>query len=653
MCGIAGFLSADARLLDCPEGVISRMTSAIESRGPDDEGSWSDAVNGIALGQRRLSIIDLSPAGHQPMHSSCGRFVLVFNGEIYNHNDLRAELTTAGSSPAWKGHSDTETLLECFSVWGLDVTIRKTVGMFALALWDKYERKLFLVRDRFGEKPLYYGWAGSGEAVTLIFGSELKALRALPGFDNPVDRDVLALYMQYGVVPSPYAIYRDIYKLEAGCIMTAGMDDLRHKRGRTTQYWRMDRSFRMGLDNPILDESVALELLDTTLRKAVALQMVADVSLGAFLSGGIDSSLIVALMQSQSSRPVETFTVGFDEMGFDESPHARRVSEYLGTHHHEMKVTSTETREVIPLLPCLYDEPFADSSQIPTFLVCRAARRNVTVALSGDGGDELFGGYNRYFLADKIWSMISRVPALLRKGTSIGMRSLPVELWDRLGELLPRKHQVVRLGDKIHKLASHIQHIDSIDELYVRLLMQWPEGHDVVNGACRLATKPADRSLTEGVHNAADRMMLLDGVTYLPDDILAKVDRAAMGISLETRVPFLDHRVAELAWRIPLEMKVRDGRGKWLLRQLLYRYVPKSLIERPKAGFGIPVGQWLRGPLRDWAEGLLDEKRLREAGYLNSRIIQEMWHLHLSGRFDLTDRLWTVLMFQAWLEKQR
>lgn len=647
MCGLTGFWSNKAGLDLSSE--VEVMTQTLSHRGPDDWAVWVDEVTGVAMGHRRLSILELSEQGAQPMHSACGRYVLVFNGEIYNHLALRTELQNAGSATLWRGHSDTETLLAGFAVWGVVDTLKRTVGMFAFALWDRIEHSLTLGRDRFGEKPLYYGWV----ADAFVFGSELKALRGYPGFDNPINRGALALYLQHCTVPAPHSIYEDIFKLQPGCVLTLPSTGLAGRSLSIVLYWRLTKAVREGIVNPVKSEIEAVSLLDHALREAVALQAVADVPLGAFLSGGVDSSTIVALMQAQSERPVQTFTVGFDEAGFDESPHALAVAKHLGTDHHELRVSSADAQSVIPLLPQLYDEPFADSSQIPTYLVCKAARQHVTVALSGDAGDELFGGYNRYFWAESIWNRIAWLPSGVREVIGTGIQKVPSEAWDKLGRMLPGGHGIARLGDKSHKLAHRMKTVKSLDDLYRSLVTEWPEEIELVKGAKRLQTSLDDKSIVIGITDSEHRMMLWDSLTYLPDDILTKVDRAAMGVSLETRVPFLDHRVAELAWRLPLHMKIRGKEGKWALRQVLYKYVPRELIDRPKAGFGIPVGQWLRGPLRDWAEALLDEQRLEQEGYLNPAPIREIWRQHLSGRHDWTVRLWTVLMFQAWLEEHR
>jgi len=622
------------------------MALAIRHRGPDDSGAWTDTQDGIALGHQRLSIVDLSPAGHQPMVSANGRFVLIFNGEIYNHLELRGLLRSFRNDEEWRGNSDTETLLAGFEEWGIELTLKKTVGMFAIALWDREEKVLKLARDRLGEKPLFYGWVNGA----FVFGSELKALRAYPNFSNPVSREALALYLQHCAVPAPYSIYQDIFKLEPGCLLSLSAMDFAVKRVQIEPYWLLTDAVHHGLAAPIKSEAEAVSSLEYVLREAVALQTVADVPLGAFLSGGVDSSTIVALMQAQSSRPVKTFTVGFDENGFDESPHALAVAQHLGTEHHTLRVTAADAQAVIPLLPGMYDEPFADSSQIPTYLVSKSARQHVTVALSGDAGDELLGGYNRYFWGQRVWSRLGWMPPMLRQSLGAGIQHIPVALWDALSVVLPGAHGVSRLGDKAHKLAHRLKTVETVDDLYRSLVTEWPQGADLVLGAGRLPTKLHNASLVAGVPEAEHRMMLWDTLTYLPDDILTKVDRAAMSVSLETRVPFLDQRVVELAWRLPLHMKIRGGQGKWALRQVLYKYVPRELIERPKAGFGVPVGQWLRGPLRDWADELLDEARLEREGYLNVVTIRQIWQEHLSGRYDWTSRLWTVLMFQGWLE---
>jgi asparagine synthase (glutamine-hydrolysing) len=680
MCGFCGFITTDATFLTRAESVATSMALAMQHRGPDDSGAWADVSAGIAFGFRRLSILDLSNAGHQPMHSASGRFVMTFNGEIYNHTDLRDLLSATQlgeSAQPWRGHSDSETLLACFEAWGLEETLQKTVGMFAIALWDTQTRTLHLARDRFGEKPLYYGWATTASTATpaFVFGSELKALRAYPGFANPVSREALALYMRFTYVPAPYSIYQNIFKLEPGCMLSISSNNseavppsapLRPPavQGglRMHRWWSLASVVEGGTQNQISSEKEALETLEQRLKDAVRVQSLADVPLGAFLSGGMDSSCIVALMQAQSSRPVKTFTVGFEEAGFDESPHARAVAEYLGTEHNELFVSAKQAQAVIADLPTIYDEPFADSSQIPTHLVCKAAHQQVTVALSGDAGDELFGGYNRYFWGPRIWSRLAWLPFPARQALGAAIRAVPTSGWDFLSRpvnaLLPASKNFARAGDRAHKLAARLGDVHNLDELYNSLVSEWQYPDQVVKGAGGQADgflRESSLMLSDpwpsaGAEQDQLRMMYRDSMTYLPDDILCKVDRAAMATSLETRVPFLDHRVAELAWQLPLNMKIRNGQGKWALRQVLYKYVPKELIDRPKAGFAIPVGQWLRGPLKDWADALLDENRLEVEGYLYPKPIRNKWVQHLSGRFDHTPSLWAVLMFQSWLE---
>ena len=652
MCGFAGFLTADVSAFNGQETAINRMTQAIAHRGPDDTGSWADAQAGVALGHRRLSVVDLSAAGHQPMRSASGRFVMVFNGEIYNHMACRASLSMA---MGWRGHSDTETLLAGFEAWGVEATLQKMVGMFALALWDTQSNTLTLVRDRFGEKPLYYGWVGSGSTAAFVFGSELKALRACPGFANPVCREALALYMRFSYVPAPHSIYQNIFKLEPGCMLSFSggvpvAPDAVPRQPATPsgvvlhRWWRLSDAVSTGKQNPITHEADALQALEQCLQDAVQLQSLADVPLGAFLSGGVDSSTIVALMQKQSIRPVKTFTVGFEEAGFDESPYARAVAQHLGTDHTELFVTAAQAQAVIPDLSTMYDEPFADSSQIPTHLVCKAARQHVTVALSGDAGDELFGGYNRYFWGPRIWRQLQWMPYPARQWLSKTIHAVPLKVWDGLGH--PMGSQ--RTGEKLHKLARAVSDVRNLDDLYLNLVAEWKDPASVVKIEEFRYSAP---DTTPKNLSAVERMMYRDSTTYLPDDILCKVDRAAMATSLETRVPFLDHRVAELAWRLPMHMKIRANEGKWALRQVLYKYVPRALIERPKSGFGIPVGQWLRGPLRDWAEDLLAESRLQAEGYFYPAPIRRQWAEHLGGQRDHTASLWTVLMFQVWLKQ--
>ena len=587
------------------------------------------------------------------MISSSGRFVLAFNGEIYNHMELRKELqcVVGGDTSAWRGDSDTETLLLGFEAWGIKETIVKSVGMFALAVWDRQLQRLTLGRDRLGEKPLYYGWQGSGAGATFLFGSELKALKAHPSFSADIDRGALCLLMRHNYIPAPYSIYQQIRKLLPGNLLTVSTAQ-RDLEPET--YWSAMEMAVRGVANPFGGgaEEAVVEL-EVLLKSAVQQQMAADVPLGAFLSGGIDSSTIVALMQTQSSRAVKTFTVGFNEAGFNEAIYAKAVAKHLGTDHTELYITPQQALDVIPLLPKLYCEPFADSSAIPTFLLSKLARRHVTVSLSGDAGDELFCGYSRYLLAHTLWRRLSSVPPSLRRFASTALTSVPPNVWSSLisplQKILPASFQQVNWGDKLYK-GARVMALDSHAALYLGLVSHWEHPASVVLGATEPTTILTNsRASVFGLDNI-QRMMALDSLTYLPDDVLVKVDRAAMGVSLESRAPFLDHRVVEFAWRLPQSLKLRDGEGKWILRQVLRRHLPKELIERPKMGFGIPLGAWLRGPLKDWAEDLLDETRLLQEGYFHPAPIRQKWREHLSGRRNWQDHLWGVLMFQSWLE---
>jgi asparagine synthase (glutamine-hydrolysing) len=649
MCGIAGVVG-DPKV---SARVIGKMARSLAHRGPDDEGVWLDSEAGVGLGHRRLAIVDLSAAGHQPMHSPAGRYVLTFNGEIYNHAELRSELIAGGRQVDWRGHSDTETLLTGFDQWGIKASLERATGMFAFAVWDRQERVLTLARDRLGEKPLYYGRVG-GSRGPFLFASELKAMQEYPDFDPEVDREALALFLRYLVVPAPLSIYRGISKLPPGCILTlhSGAGD-----PVVEKYWSGADVARNGLAHADkLGAAEAADRLEQVLERAVGRQMMADVPLGAFLSGGVDSSTVVAVMQKLSSRPVKTFTVGFHEDDYNEAVHAKAVARHLGTDHTELYVTPDEARDVIPKLPSMYDEPFADSSQIPTHLISALARREVKVALSGDGGDELFGGYNRYVLTADFWRKIEGVPLPIRSGAARALKSVPAPIWDRFGAvaggLLPRSLRLARLGEKVHKGAPMLRS-ETLDQLYDWMLSQWRDPTAVVIGAPALtAAASLDIPDLEGL-GGVERMMAQDMLFYLADDILAKVDRAAMAVSLETRVPLLDPEVVEFAWKLPLDLRIRDGTTKWVLREVLYRHVPRELIERPKMGFGIPLDSWLRGPLRDWAEALLDERRLRSEGYFEAAPIRQAWNAHLNGQSNQTFKLWAVLIFQSWLEEQR
>jgi asparagine synthase (glutamine-hydrolysing) len=583
------------------------------------------------------------------MRSPGGRYVIVFNGEIYNHSELREELGAAGQAHNWRGHSDTETLLAAFEAWGIRRTLERSTGMFAFALWDRQERALTLARDRLGEKPLYYGRQRGGGAF--LFGSELKALAQHPGFIGDVDRQALTLLLRYTYIPAPFSIYRGIAKLPPGSFLTleAGAAE-----PRIEEYWSGSAVAEAGVADPLsLTADEAIDGLGQKLESAIARQMIADVPLGAFLSGGVDSSTVVALMQKLSPRPVKTFSIGFHEKGYNEAEHAQEVARHLGTEHTELYVTPEEARAVIPGLPQIYDEPFADPSQIPTHLVSKLAREHVTVALSGDGGDELFGGYTRYLMTAGLWGRIAGIPRPLRAAAARALTAVPSSAWTSLGHaaggMLPKIARFDRLGDKVHKGAPLLRS-ESAEELYGGMVSLWRDPQSLVVGGAEPPSQATGAAPELGGLGTIERMMALDMLGYLPDDILAKVDRAAMAVSLETRVPYLDHHVVEFAWRLPLDLKIRGGETKWILRQLLYRHVPRELIERPKMGFGVPIGAWLRGPLRDWAEALLDERRLLEEGYLRAGPIRQAWQDHLSGRTDQQYRLWSVLMFQSWLE---
>ncbi len=660
MCGLAGFFQPTKSLIkDESIAIGALMGKKLEHRGPDDSGVWCDVDAGIVFSHRRLSIMDISTAGHQPMVSLSGRYVVAFNGEIYNHLDMRKSLgetfptqaTNIGVLPfessvnvqRWRGYSDTETLLAGFDAWGIEATVKKSIGMFAFAVWDKQTRTLTLARDRFGEKPLYFGWQGD----TFLFGSELAALKVHPAFNAGIDRGSICLLLRHNYIPAPYSIYKGIAKLNPGCLLSVSSTQ---KDPILFKYWdtfsvALDRAANPFSGNP--DEAV--DALEVLVKNAVRQQMMADVPLGAFLSGGIDSSVVVSLMQAQSSRPIKTFTIGFNEDGYNEAQHAKAVARHLGTEHAELYVTPEQAMEVIPRLPNLYSEPFADSSQIPTFLVSQLAKQSVSVSLSGDAGDELFCGYDRYLFAAKLWKNLAHIPLPLREATAKSITIFPPIGWDNLIKFIPRDNRFDMLGDKLHKGAGLLSS-RTLDDLYLKMVsgirnpVDWViDGYEPLTNLMRVNSDLNDLS-------PIDRMMLLDAVSYLPDDNLVKVDRAAMGVSLESRVPFLDHRIVEFAWSVPLNYKLRDGQTKWLLRQVLYRYVPHELIDRPKMGFAIPLKDWLLGPLKDWAENLLDETRLRREGYFYPELIRKMWAEHLSGRRNWTAQLWNVLMFQAWLE---
>lgn len=624
MCGICGFWGQRSDALPLADAMAARLMH----RGPDSAGSWSDARSGIALAHRRLSIVDLSEAGHQPMTSQNGRFRISYNGEIYNHLALRTELE-ASAPRTWRGHSDTETLLEAFSTWGVEETLRRANGMFAIALWDSHRQELHLARDRLGEKPLYWGEL-DGE---LVFGSELKAIRAHPGWTGEIDRDVLALYFRYHYVPTPFCIYKGLHKLAPGHWMTVSASG--RTRSAPRPYWSLRATVEEGAAQPFKgSDREAIDRLEALLSDAVGLRMMADVPLGAFLSGGVDSTTVVALMQAQSTRPVQTFSIGFDEGAYNEAHHAKAVAAHIGTQHSELYVRPQDALAVVPQLPEIWDEPFADVSQIPTLLVSRLARRSVTVSLSGDGGDELFYGYSRYLHVDRLWSRFSTVPASLRSVAGSAMQLIP-DRW--------RNTQVERFAAAFDMRSG--------EDLYRASVSFARQPVKMVIGAQEPVTLLNDPAQWPAA-GLPERMMYLDAGTYLPDDVLTKVDRASMAASLEARVPLLDHRVVEFAWRLPMTMKMRDGVTKWALREVLYRHVPRALMDRPKMGFGVPIDTWLNGPLRDWADDLLSETRLSRDGYLDVAAVRRLWLEHRDGRHQWHFHLWGVLMFQAWLDAQ-
>ena len=624
------------------------MISAIRHRGPDDEGFWHESEFNVCFGHRRLSIVDLSSHGHQPMVSYSDRYVIVFNGEIYNHLLLRENLKSSGVDIAWRGHSDTETLLACIDTWGLEKTIKKCSGMFAIALFDKKDNSIYLVRDRMGEKPLYYGVQNG----VFLFGSELKALKKHPAFQGEIDRNSLALQLKYNYIPTPYSIYKDIKKLIPGTILKVDASN-KHANieaiGSPIAFWSLKEVAINAQSNIYTGNAIeAVNDLDKLLSQSVKGQMEADVPLGAFLSGGIDSSLIVSLMQSQSLSPVETFSIGFEEEGYNEAVYAKQIAQHLDTKHTELYVSAQDAMNVIPKLSSLYDEPFSDSSQIPIYLVSAMTKESVTVSLSGDAGDELFGGYNRYIWTRKIWNKVKYMPPSVRSFIAWGMTSVSPMVWNKI------LRQIVSMplpGDKIHKLAN-ILPAKSAEDFYFHLISHWHDVNNVVIGA-KCSVAPVVSSSTRlDLGGIEQNMMYLDSISYLPDDILTKVDRAAMGVSLETRIPFLDHHVVEFAYQLPLSMKIQNGESKWILKQVLDKYIPRELMERPKMGFGVPIDSWLRGPLRDWAESLLDESRLKQEGFFHAEPIRQKWNEHLSGSRNWQHHLWDVLMFQSWLENQ-
>jgi asparagine synthase (glutamine-hydrolysing) len=653
MCGIAGFI--DTTLQNSSENLHAtarRMGETLRHRGPDDAGIWVDASAGVALAHRRLSILDVSPAGHQPMVSGSGRYVIVYNGEIYNFQELRKELEKSNDAPLhFRGHSDTEVLLACFDSWNVEPTLSRVNGMFAFALWDRQDRVLYLGRDRLGEKPLYYGWIGN----VFLFGSELKALRAHPRFGAEINLDALALYLRHNCVPAPHSIYRGVQKLLPGTFLA--VTGQRLPNPIPVPFWSLRQVAESGVASSFRgSDTEALDQLEVLLRDAVRIRMLSDVPLGAFLSGGVDSSLVASLMQAESTRRIKTFSIGFRDTEYDEAKDAARVARHLGTEHTELYVTPQEAMALIPSLPAIYDEPFADSSQIPTFLLSRMARRHVTVGLSGDGGDEVFCGYTRHVWSHRVWKSISAMPRPFRRASAAVLSSVSSDGWDSFFQVFrpfvpsAMKHRLP--GQKLHKLARLLV-LSDLASVFTTLASHWNDPVRVVIGAEEPPTVVTTPGAGANLSEFTERMMFLDTLTFLPDDILAKVDRASMAVSLEARIPLLDHRVVEFAWRLPMSMKIRDNRGKWILRELLGRFVPHSLVDRPKSGFSIPLDGWLRGPLRDWAESLLAERRIREDGFFHVQPIREKWAAHLSGKGAWQHHLWDILMFQAWWDENR
>jgi asparagine synthase (glutamine-hydrolysing) len=640
MCGIAGVLHP-SRSHEWLRETADRMRDAILHRGPDGAGTWTDRSGVVALAHRRLSILDLSPLGAQPMESRFGRYVISYNGEVYNFAELRTQLATLGHT--FRGGSDTEVMLAAVEAWGLDKAVQQFVGMFAFALWDNERGELSLVRDRLGVKPLY--WAASGPMF--LFGSELKALLACSDWQARTDRNALAAFARWNYVPSPLCIFEGAAKLAPGCILTIAPGGAPAIR----RYWDLRGIAREAAATPAnIDDASAEKELERLLRDSVAKRMVADVPLGAFLSGGVDSSLVVALMQEQSNRPARTFTIGFQDPQYDEAGHARRVAQHLGTVHTELYVGPDDALAVIPEMPRFYDEPFADSSQVNMYLVSRMTRQHVTVALSGDGGDELFAGYTRYLWAELVRRRFLWLPRPLRHGLAGAVDVVPSAAWSLLVQAVPARRRPQRIGERARKLAAFLREPDA-DAIYRRQHAHWDRPDALVRGANAPRGLAYDETLAADVPDFIARMQLLDASMYLPDDIMTKVDRASMAVSLEAREPLLDHRLVEFAWQLPQHMKVRGGVNKWLLRRILHRYVPSELMERPKMGFSLPIGLWLRGPLRSWAEAMLDQRRLADAGYFDAATVRDAWTGLLKGRGVDQEGLWAVLMFEAWREQ--
>ncbi|MCG7495011.1 asparagine synthase (glutamine-hydrolyzing) [Thalassobius sp. Cn5-15] len=642
MCGLAGFW--DHLSPTEAQKVALNMSDRIEHRGPDGFGIWNDEAAHLTLMHRRLAILDLSSSGAQPMHSASQRYVLAFNGEIYNHLEMRSDLELLGAAPQWQGHSDTETLLAALEYWGIKETLQRLNGMFAFAFWDKKMRKLVLARDRAGEKPLYYGRCGKA----FLFTSELKALTAHPEWQGDIDRTALHLYLRYSYVPCPKSIYVGINKLPPAHYIE--IEENGHNISEPTAYWDLEAVATQPRVYDAAQPEEAIDALDRLLEKAVRSRMSADVPLGALLSGGYDSSTVAAYMQRQSSQDIKTFSIGFNEAGYNEAEHAKAVATHLGTDHTELYVSTQDALNVIPKLPHIYDEPFADPSQIPTYLVCEMARKSVTVCLSGDGGDELFCGYNRHAMGFDIFQKMKKLPYPIRVAIGKMMGRVPPSMLEAAQHILPKATRVQNISERLPKLLKVLSCADG-QEFYDSLISQSVNTVDLLQPHPDLSSAKLtfNTHLLDQVSDMRDQMMLMDIQTYLHDDVLTKVDRASMAVNLEARVPLLDHRLIEFAWQVPVGLKYRDKTGKWLLRQALHRHVPKEIMERPKMGFGVPVSTWLRGPLRDWAEQLLDPKSMQQEGFLNPTAVQDIWRKHLNGTEGLQYTLWNILMFQAWM----
>ncbi len=640
MCGFTGFIDPNGHYGGQAEAILVNMRDQLSHRGPDDCGIWQDAKTGVFLSHRRLAIQDLSPHGHQPMLSPGKRYVISFNGEIYNFPALRKQLQRGNDSIRWQGHSDTEVLLVAIESWGLDKTLQACVGMFAFALWDRQERMLYLVRDRLGEKPLYYGY----QQGVFLFASELKALKPHPAMASLINRDAIALLFRHSYIPAPYSIYQGIEKLLPGHYLRL---DLNLQKKDLFCYWSLADVVNRGQQQVFSGNSQeALDHLEFLLQQAITGQSRADVALGAFLSGGIDSSLVVALMQKNIRQPVKTFSIGFSEKDYNEAEYAKTIANHLGTQHTELYVTSRQIMEVIPKLPFVYDEPFADPSGLPTFLLAEMTRQQVSVSLSGDGGDELFGGYTRYRQSQTLWRYLKLLPTPLRIQLGRCLQRIPARAWQRIFSPVSALHQPLnRIGDRIPKLAEMLA-VNDRQALYRNIMSFWQNPADVVAGAHDVPTQLQQSAIDLDFFQ---QMMYLDSISYLPDDILTKVDRAAMAVSLETRIPLLDHRLVEFAWSLPQALKIRNDESKGLLRQIAYRHIPRQLLERPKAGFAIPLASWLRQDLRPWAEDLLDATQMHQQGFLDAEKIQIKWREHVSGSRNWHYYLWNVLMFQLWL----